>query len=196
MNQSPRSANAEIEFVKADATHASFFPACRALVDRTQGNILAPDYFEHAIARPEQHLLLALLQNDLIGVASACPLTPKDFAFYAPFGKKTIELLQRHRVGSLQFASVREDWQGRGVGRELGQRRVAWLKSIGCDLIVALSWESGALHTSKGVFLRLGFESVGRVTDFYVGMSLQRGFTCPICGPPPCRCAASLFVKR
>lgn len=190
-------ANAEIEFVKADATHAPLFPACHALVNRTQGqNLVTADYFATAIANPDQLLVLALLKGELIGVASARRLSSDRFAYYAPFGKEAIELLQRHRVGSMDSASVQEPWQGRGIGTELGRRRVAWLETIGCDVIVGISWESGLPHTSARVFLRLGFERLARVSDFYVGMSLQREMICPVCGPPPCRCAASLFVKR
>jgi GNAT superfamily N-acetyltransferase len=189
--------NDEVEFVKADATHASLFPACHALVNRTQGkNIVAADYFAKAISNPAQFLVLALLKGELIGVASARQLSSDGFAYYAPFGKEAVELFQRHRIGSMDSASVLEQWQGQGIGRELGHRRVAWLETIGCDAIIGISWESGLAHTSDRVFLRLGFERLARVSDFYVGISLERGFICPVCGPPPCQCAASLYLKR
>lgn len=186
--------NAEIEFVKADATHAPLFPSCHALVNRTQGeNLVTADYFAKATSNPEQFLVLALLKGELIGVASARQLSSDRFAYYAPFGKKVVELFQRHRVGSMDSASVQEQWQGQGIGSELGRRRVAWLESVGCNAIVGISWESGLPHTSERVFLRLGFERFARVPDFYIAMSLERGMICPVCGPPPCHCAASLL---
>ena len=189
--------NAEIKFVKANATHAPLFPACHALVNRTQGeNLVTVDYFAQAISNAERLLVLALLKGELIGVATARQLPSDGFAYYAPFGKEAVELFQRHRVGSMDCASVQEPWQGQGIGCELGRRRVAWLESIGCDAIVGISWESGLPHTSDRVFLRLGFERLARVSDFYVGISIQREMICPVCGPPPCHCAASLFVKR
>ncbi|MEO5803594.1 MAG: GNAT family N-acetyltransferase, partial [Verrucomicrobiota bacterium] len=186
----------QIEFVKADASHASFFPVCRALVDRTQGkNVFPADYYTQCIANPDQLLLLALLKGELVGVASARRLPSDGSAYYAPFGNEAVELFRQHRVGSMESASVEESWQGHGVGRELGRRRVAWLEEMGCDVIVGIAWESGSPHTSDRVFLRLGFEPLARVQDFYVNISVQRGFICPVCGPPPCRCSASLFVK-
>ncbi|MEO7678171.1 MAG: GNAT family N-acetyltransferase, partial [Verrucomicrobiota bacterium] len=145
---------------------------------------------------PDQLLVLALLDGEIIGVASARRLPPDGSAFYAPFGNEAVELFRQHRVGSLNCASVQETWQGRGIGSELGRRRMAWLEETGCDALVGISWESGLAHTSDRVFLRLGFKPISRVTDFYVGMSLERKFICPVCGPPPCRCAATLFVKR
>ena len=187
----------KIKFLKADATHAGLFPSCHALVNRTQGeNIFQLEYYSQCVSDPDQFLVLTLLDDDVVGVAGARRLAPEGSAFYAPFGKETVELFQKHRVGSLNCASVQEKWQGHGIGTELGRRRVAWLKEIGCDALVGISWESGLAHTSDRVFLRLGFKSVARVADFYVGMSVQRGFICPVCGAPPCRCAATLFVKR
>lgn len=186
----------KVEFVKAEATHSPLFPACHALVDRTQGKgVFAADYFAECISNPDQLLLLALLEGELIGVATALRLPPGGSAYYAPFGKEAVDLFHRHRVGSMECASVQESWQGRGIGSELGRRRVAWLEATGCDAIIGIAWESGLPHTSDRVFLRLGFERISGVENFYVGISQQRGFICPICGPPPCRCAASLYVR-
>ena len=92
--------NTEIEFVEANMTHARFFPACHALVNRTQGkNLVTADYFAQAISNPDQHLVLALLNGELLGVATARQFSSDGFAFYAPFGKEAVELIQCHRVG-------------------------------------------------------------------------------------------------
>jgi GNAT superfamily N-acetyltransferase len=191
------SSNNQLQILKADARHASFFPQCVALVDRTQGtNVFAKDYFHQCISNPDRVLILAVLGDELIGVATARRLSSEGSSYYAPFGTEALALFQRNCVGSLECASVQESWQGRGVGRQLAQRRMTWLAEQGCNAIVGIAWESGLQHTSDRVFLRLGFERLAQAKDFYFGISVQRGFICPVCGPPPCRCSASLYVKK
>ncbi len=90
-------ANAKIEFVKATTTHASLFPACHALVGRTQGkNIVPVDYFAQTISSPEQLVVLALRKDELIGVASARRLPPDGSEIGARSGAQlSLEICER-----------------------------------------------------------------------------------------------------
>lgn len=186
-----------VEFITADASHASLFPECLSLVDRTQGvGILKLEDFFQRASDPDRLLIITLTEGRVIGAATARLLPPNGFTYYERFGKEAVHLLFRdNKVGSLDFASVTELWQGRGIGRELGRRRLSWLQEMGCTASVGISWESGR-RSSDRVYQWLGFERLSRMEEFYVEMSHERGFICPVCGPPPCLCAASLYVKR
>jgi GNAT superfamily N-acetyltransferase len=132
----------------------------------------------------------------LVGVATACVLPAGGFDYYTPFGAEAVALFRHHQVGSLQSASVLESMQGRGIGQELARRRIEWLLARNCTAVLGIAWASGRPNTSDRVFAKLGLQPLSHVKNFYHDESLQRPFTCPVCGPPSCRCSATLFVKR
>jgi GNAT superfamily N-acetyltransferase len=188
----------KVQIVRADLRHALFFPECMALVDRTQGKgILGSDYFERCARESDRLLLLALLDDALVGLAGARVLSKDDFDYYLPFGREAVlELFQLHRVGVMSTASVVEPMQGQGIGQALTRRRIQWMNESGCSVQIAVSWASGLPHTSDRVFAKLGFKHLSRVDGFYEKDSAQRGWICPVCGSPPCRCSASLYLRH
>jgi GNAT superfamily N-acetyltransferase len=188
----------KLQILRGEPGHASLFSECLALVDRTQGKgMFESDYFRRcASGEGGRLLLIAFLEGKLAGVATARVLHENDFGYYVPFGKKAVEqIFEQHRVGSLETASVTESLQGRGIGRELSRQRIRWLSGAGCTAVIGVSWESGLANTSDRAFSKLGFERLSQVKGFYVDDSIRRGFVCPVCGSPPCRCSASLYVK-
>jgi GNAT superfamily N-acetyltransferase len=186
-----------MEIIQAGPGHSSLFTECLALVDRTQGKgIFTLDYFERCASDSDKLLLLALIDGSLVGVAGARVLPQDGFDYYLPFGREVIlDLLQHHRVGLMSTASVVEPLQGQGIGQELTRRRIQWMSDAGCTAQIAVSWESGLAHTSDRVFAKLGFKRLSQVKGFYGEDSVQRGWICPVCGPPPCRCSASFYVR-
>jgi ribosomal protein S18 acetylase RimI-like enzyme len=188
----------KLQILRGESEHLSLFPECLALVDRTQGKgIYTPEYFSRcASGEGDGMVLVALLEGKLAGVATARVLPEDGFTYYTPFGKEAVEqLFQQHRVGSMETASVTESLQGQGIGQELTRHRIRWLSEAGCTAMVGVCWESGLTNTSDRVFRKLGFERLSQVKGFYIDYSVRRGFICPVCGSPPCRCSASLFVK-
>jgi GNAT superfamily N-acetyltransferase len=188
----------KLQIIRAESGHLSLLPKFLALVERTQGKgIFEPDYFVRcASGEGDRLLLIALLEGKLAGVATARVLPENDFDYYVPFGKEAVEhLFQQHRVGSLETASVTESLQGKGIGQELARHRIRWLSEAGCTAMIGVSWESGLANTSDRVFKKLGFKHLSQVKGFYADDSVRRGFICPVCGSPPCRCSASLYVK-
>jgi len=188
----------KLRILRRGSEHLSLFPECLALVDRTQGKgICAPDYFGRcASGEGDRMLFIALLEGKLAGVATARVLPEDGFEYYAPFGREPVQqLFQRHQVGSMEIVSVAESLQGQGIGQELTRHLIRWLSEAGCTAVIGVSWESGLANTSDRVFTKLGCERVSQVKGFYVDISVRRGFICPVCGSPPCRCSASLYVK-
>jgi GNAT superfamily N-acetyltransferase len=188
----------KLRIFRAESGHLSLLPECLALLERTQGKgIFEPDYFGRcASGEGDRLLLIALLEGKLAGIATARVLPENDFDYYVPFGKEAVEqLFQQHRVGSMETASVTESLQGQGIGQELTRHRIRWLSEAGCTAVIGVLWESGLANTSDRVFTKLGFERLSQVRGFYAHDSVRRGFICPVCGSPPCRCSASLYVK-
>jgi GNAT superfamily N-acetyltransferase len=189
--------NQKIQIIRAGPGHSSLLPECLALVDRTQGKgIITLDYLERCASESDKLLLLALLDGSLAGVAAARVVPQDGFDYYLPFGREAVlDLFQHYRVGLMSLASVVEPLQGQGIGQELTRHRIQWMNDAGCTAQIAVSWRSGLTHTSDRVFTKLGFKCLSQVEGFYREDSTQRGWICPVCGSPPCRCSASFYIR-
>ena len=72
----------KIHFIKASSSHSPFFPQCLSLVDRTQGKgIFDLNYFERHASETDKLLLLALLEDKLVGLAGARVLPSDGFDY-------------------------------------------------------------------------------------------------------------------
>ena len=81
----------------------------------------------------------------------------------------------------------------RGIGAALLEAVEVAGRDAGARAAFALAWIPTAPDrpTSAGLFRRLGWRDLGIEPDFYAAA----GAVCPVCGPPPCRCAARVFFK-
>lgn len=172
-----------------------FFRAALDLLNRTQGrDLFGPSYLDERTASPLNLVLGAFRGDEIVGVGVAELISSYDY--YLPFQPGIHEELAGKVVGSFSTLCVHESLQGQGIGYRLSQRRLAWLRSKGCDVVFGVSWVSGLAHTSDRLFERLGFQAIRRVERFYYRSSLERPFVCPGCGEPPCTCAAILYKLK
>ncbi len=129
----------------------------------------------------------------LAAVAVAELLSPANLSYYQRFGAAAVELIGRHRVGSLSALAVRPPLRCRGVGTAVTSEVVRWAQRQGCDILVAVSWISDGPNPSRPLFEKLGFRFVASAPDVYLDDSLERGLVCPFC-VGPCRCAGALYT--
>ncbi len=165
------------------------------LLNQLQGEgLFAPNYLELGVQDPHSYIVGAFDNQRLIGVAVAQVLDNLDY--YTLLNEDFVKNHRHKKVGSLSTMSVHEDYQGQGIGQKLAKLRMEWLKDQGCQMTIGVSWVSGKKHTSDRVFLKMGFQEIGRHPTFYAQASLEKHFICPTCGEPPCLCPAILFAKQ
>lgn len=176
----------------------SLLPECLILLERTQGtNVCNLDYLTGLLTDEMGKLFVCFNdQSEIIAVAGAQVLLAGNFEYYRPFGEETFSLMNRSKVGSFCTMSVREDFQGKGLGVKLAQARERWLISEGCNLLVGISWVSGQSNNSANVFRKMGFKAVKEIKDFFVESSHSTNLLCPVCKTPPCTCPGVLFTKE
>lgn len=166
-----------------------------SLMERTQGtNVVSKGYFENAVTDPNSFCICAF--DDGVFVGSAVATLIHEFDFYLPFGTDIVEKMKSSRVGSMSIMGIHESYQGKGLGQKLSQKRLEWLKSHNCNLVVGISWVSGLAHTSNRVFEKTGFTAYNKLDGFFREWSEKRNLICPVCGNPPCNCPAILYVKE
>lgn len=94
--------------------------------------------------------------------------------------------------GSLANAAVHPDFQGMGIGTDLVEARVNWLRSMGVSkAIISEAWASRCGVNAAKPLVRNGFKLV-RIKE--------KGFAwckdCPACRPNACECDAWIYELR
>jgi GNAT superfamily N-acetyltransferase len=142
-------------------------------------------------ADPTAAVLLAG-SRPLAGAAVARLLVPEDAEYYARFGAGATALFTSS-VGSLEALAVEPALRRRGVGGLLATACLDWMRSVGAETVITVSWQSGREDSSARIFHRLGFREGRTVERFYLEESQREGWTCPVCRGP-CVCAATLYT--
>jgi GNAT superfamily N-acetyltransferase len=165
-----------------------------ALLNRTQGQgLFGPRYLDDRLTDAKSAVIAAFQGDRFVGLAVVQVIA--NFDYYLPFDATIGQKLKDKVVGSFATSAVVEDLQGKGIGRILSKRRMAWAEERGCEVVLGVSWISGLPHNSKATFEGAGFHAVARVEDFYRKISLERPFDCPGCRQSPCLCAAILYRR-
>lgn len=104
------------------------------------------------------------------------------------------------KVGIIKTIAVQEEYQGQGVGSRLLTKSEELLKSSGISLVMSVVWrirtENGDFIENAGGLMRQNnFRSIGIQEEFWKQDSIEKGFSCPSCGNPPCLCAANIYYK-
>lgn len=163
-----------------------------ALLNRTQGaGLFESDYLTKRLGDPAQYMIGAFEGSRLLGIAVIELIT--NFDYYLPFDPEIVLKMAHKKVASFSTMSVVEEAQGKGIGRQLSDRRLEWARAQKCDVVLGVSWESGLAHTSNRTFEKAGFRAVARLNDFYVESSRLKPFDCPGCHKLPCHCGAIFY---
>lgn len=100
------------------------------------------------------------------------------------------------RIGLIDLMAVHKKAQQNKIGSILVQNAVELFEHQSCDIIITLVPKDWAnYHGLERVFSRSKFRPVREFENYWMNESLQNGFHCPRCGPPPCRCTAVLFMR-
>lgn len=160
------------------------------------GYIEAQEFRAYQQGRGNGVALGAFATDELVGVLLGRLLALEEASAFETLARQagSPAVLALPTVGILQSFVVKHTHRGQGVGTELCQEAIRHLRQSGATCLLALSWESGAGKSSRGLLDRLGLKVVARLEEFWRDDSLARGYHCPRCGNP-CRCAALLHVR-
>ncbi len=92
----------------------------------------------------------------------------------------------------VRTVAVSTDYSGQGIGTALIAKSVDYLKSIGAKKIMSPLWKHDGIVNSDVVFRRNGFRPVREIPDYWYADSLEKGYSCPVCGKG-CHCTCVMY---
>lgn len=130
-----------------------------------------------------------------IGGALVSILDHEETLDQLPKGRFDADALVGDRTAWLWFGVVDPAWRGRGIGREMFNRRVEWAEAQGASLAVSFGWERAG-PSSRRLFESDGWIPIQRFPDHYA----ENRDSCPDCGCWPsndvdCSCELTLWAK-
>ena len=139
----------------------------------------------------------AFLGHRLVGFLSASILSLADFRERYARIAQLPEMGDRltDPMGILHVAAVDARYEKRGIGTALIAHGMTLFAEPRPLTIVTAGWADNQGVHIAGPVRENGFQKVGYLKDYWQEDSLARGYECPTCGKPPCRCVAGIFAQ-
>lgn len=99
------------------------------------------------------------------------------------------------KIGVLRTIAVDKQFQGRGVGTKLAEKRIQRFQKEGVTAFCAVGWEEDGNVNISGLMDYFGFKKELRIEDYWKEDSIENDYRCKSCGEPPCTCSAVIFTK-
>lgn len=102
----------------------------------------------------------------------------------------------KSKIGLVDGTSVHDDFSRSGIGQRVLRLNAKMLKKKGCDILCAWAWRNRKGIYGGHIFSQADFRPEREYQNYWKNQSINTGFYCPCCGPPPCNCSAILYVHE
>lgn len=133
--------------------------------------------------------LIAVEKQELVGVRLT--YAPGNWTKKAKGISPQLWRVSEQVVAYFKSLFIHEDFQKKGIGRELSSRSMEILKEMGAKAIICHSWLESPGNSSQIYLQKMGFEEVARHEKFWSPID----YHCTRCGPDRCICTAVEMIK-
>ncbi len=92
----------------------------------------------------------------------------------------------------VRTVAVAQEYSGLGIGTALVAKAVDYLKGLGAEQIFSPLWKHDGVVDSDVVFRRNGFVPEREIPDYWLNDSIEKGYSCPVCGKV-CHCVCVMY---
>jgi len=146
---------------------------------------------------PEQNGLVLLDSNKIIGFSFYKFITRNEIFrhFHIELSSVLSEYFAEYSsICYRQQTAIANGYRNKGVSEMLIRQGIeaAAHRKAGQISIV---WNHNNAAMEK-ILLKFGFEMLAKHDDYWYNDSLEKKYSCVVCGQPPCRCSATVMVKK
>lgn len=98
-------------------------------------------------------------------------------------------------IGVVQMVAVHRLAKQNGVGEALLKEVSRGLEAASCNAQAGIGWKENDNEAVAKIMNRVGYSAVREYPNYWFEDSLDEGYNCVHCGPPPCRCTSILYLK-
>lgn len=95
-------------------------------------------------------------------------------------------------IGVLKTIAVKEGFQNQGVGTLLTKKSLDILKKK-TSLIISICWDKDGNNSISKILEKFNLKLVRQINEYWKDDSIEKNYSCKICGSPPCRCNALIY---
>jgi hypothetical protein len=140
---------------------------------------------------------VSIEDKKVLGFVSSIILTPiqlknivlKENDWFYELAKNHSKIaFRKHTIVNPIFLNI-------GVGTKLVKFSNNIIDSL-CDLQISTVWKKNDENIMSKLLLKNEFKFIKSIPNYWEKNSLNNNYSCPICGIPPCICAASVVIKH
>lgn len=150
------------------------------------------ELFTKWITQDRYNVVVAKINEKVIGVSTWCLKPDNDFSNYESFGAQALEFMKSHKLAWAVNLAVYPKYRRNKIGQQLSLAQLRWLNEQDCTAVVGSSWINGTNDHSQHLFLKAGFNKLGESKEF-LRLQMQNGAICSVCKTSECNCSSILF---
>lgn len=148
---------------------------------------------------PDVYAVHGLLGREVVGFALGQIFDHHQFIHHHAMIMKHFPahlMLTHGNIGVFSAMAVRKAYQRQGIGSLLAQCLLGHFDAGMVPLVIIAGWAApDGVHIDR-LAHEFGFSGQAMIHDYWLEDSVARGYQCPVCGDPPCRCSAVLYVRQ
>ncbi len=153
-------------------------------------------YIREYINSENHKVYMALSEKNLIGFYFMQICSIKKLTAQTKVENKIIEktLHNYEPVAFIEHTAVKKQLTGKGIGNEIIKFQIEESKKI-AKSIFRISWKSSNGTHIESILKKNYFKKVIEIPDYWKEDSIKKAYKCAVCGNPPCRCSAVIYIK-
>ncbi len=123
--------------------------------------------------------------------------TPQGYCLAIPatiYNDELPNLPNLHKAIIIKQLAITAPFRTKGFGAMLLNAMLTELKKVGYTTILYPMWTENCPDYFCKKLDKTGFKPIETIHHFWFTDSLTKGYYCPICGAPPCRCSLTWYV--
>jgi ribosomal protein S18 acetylase RimI-like enzyme len=157
------------------------------------------DYLQKSLLQPDEYFTRVVVhkKNGVIAFSFCRTMKNNSIREYLRLSENEYPkaLMCAKNIGLLGIIAVDNKFQGRGIGSALAKDCIAAFSDRDVHSLCSTAWKSPKGVNIGGILQRCGFQEIKEIQNYWAADSMTKGYHCPVCGPPPCKCAAVVYGK-
>ena len=98
-------------------------------------------------------------------------------------------------IGVLKTLAVKDEFKNQGIGTLLTTESIKILRKKS-NCILSICWDKKEDTIVSNILEKCGMTQVRKIPEFWKNDSIERNYSCNICGAPPCTCDAIIYQSN